>query len=1222
MNKSLYGRLFSSEIRRAVSIALILIILLQLFVVNGEFVFADNSLYYVTIYDSDIAGTSLSFGGVGVAAESENNAAGFKKGDEVVLNVCCPDDLYLKKLCITRTSDGGKVRFYSDGKTVSFTMPGEDVNVVPEFDRRPLEPEGEYEGDVFLYLNSYADESLISLEKFDPVDVMTVKQTIADESAFVHAGREISIDGLFPDDGINETLYDALLDFETGYCVLYDTGEENDYLIGLADSLRGDFTLRDFAFAEMNNDGHEVGGCIMDSDTGIVYIPKTLECLDYKNGNVNGLQAQLLNTVEGDTEHEIQVEINTDNLGGDFAESGTVRSDIYSNSLEILLAKDEDAKEEMEYASLNVSVNGIYINEDTYSYDKETGVISIAGETVNVSCIGIEVSGAGFSGKIARSVAEEFTAHAMSSYSEMSYNANPWKLLEGTPVAATSVQNMGYDYFGGSYGNVTSRYRTSSGDYTFNTLHMRWSGTNTGYGSKDPGSLIDAVSGGTSASVCSLLDADSEWDSESIYPFVVWVSQGWTVEIGGAVWSMNDVSEPGWGDTVSSYSEEYNKTQYYYWLQCAHVSSPLGDFAELGDESPVIVRILDIDTVKKELVFALMTPSMHTQTGVGVFRTAYSETVKYGELKMVKSAGDGNLMSSGAYDFSGVSYRVYDAPESGNMVGTLMIDSKTGESNTLTLPVGTYYIEEYSCNEKLVKNEGRDAVEVKENELTVFEKGIAVETLKSMELSLVKYAEEDYYADLYSLEGAVYDVYYRTDVGESDEETEESGFIKAASFAIGNDGRGYVTYTAKIGGYSPYVSEDGETLVIPWGEYAVLESGAPDSGAYIKSDEETRLWFSEDGVEFSGGFVSFENGKAKVKLEYTEEVIRGDFRFGKFDSRSKEGLENVSFRLSLLNNDGEVVESHELHTGEDGEFYSAEAEEEFYFYGKETEADETTGTGEINGTIETPGDDENTGANQSEEASETTGKAVKSGRLIYGNYVLEELPCEANENYYLTEPIYFSVTENDTVIDLGEVLNIPYPEIGTYARSENTGSNTADAVLDTLTDTVSMTGLIVGKTYTLITCLFNKSENDFIRNEDGDIMCVETEFTAEEENTEAEIPVDIDLEELAGDVLVFFEYLYSDGKMIAVHEDTEDADQTVTVREKKTETEETDDKNEEISEQDETSESEVKTVKVLGVQVPKTGDDIDNILALLAASFLLFVLLSYFSCIKSSSGVK
>ena len=124
-----------------------------------------------------------------------------------------------------------------------------------------------------------------------------------------------------------------------------------------------------------------------------------------------------------------------------------------------------------------------------------------------------------------------------------------------------------------------------------------------------------------------------------------------------------------------------------------------------------------------------------------------------------------------------------------------------------------------------------------------------------------------------------------------------------------------------------------------------------------------------------------------------------------------------------------------------------------------------------------------------------------------------------------------------------EDQTISYPSIHTTATDQASGSKTmALGSSVTLVDTVTYTGLTVGKTYVVKGTIMDKASGQSIG------VTAETTFTAEAADGSTTVTFTFDTSVLQGKTLVVFETLYdTNGNQIVAHSDLNDEDQTVTV---------------------------------------------------------------------------
>ena len=137
------------------------------------------------------------------------------------------------------------------------------------------------------------------------------------------------------------------------------------------------------------------------------------------------------------------------------------------------------------------------------------------------------------------------------------------------------------------------------------------------------------------------------------------------------------------------------------------------------------------------------------------------------------------------------------------------------------------------------------------------------------------------------------------------------------------------------------------------------------------------------------------------------------------------------------------------------------------------------------------------------------------------------------------------VSHND-IEDVNQTVTVEIPvipQISTTATSKATGSHTVENSSEAvIVDRVSYSGLEVGKEYTLTATAYDKSTGEALEGVDS----VTKTFVADETGyVDVEVPVDTTL--LAGQSIVMFESLAYNDIEIAVHNDINDDNQTVTV---------------------------------------------------------------------------
>lgn len=157
----------------------------------------------------------------------------------------------------------------------------------------------------------------------------------------------------------------------------------------------------------------------------------------------------------------------------------------------------------------------------------------------------------------------------------------------------------------------------------------------------------------------------------------------------------------------------------------------------------------------------------------------------------------------------------------------------------------------------------------------------------------------------------------------------------------------------------------------------------------------------------------------------------------------------------------------------------------------------------------------------------------------------EVVVCEeiGGMQLYSGEEFYYTYGEHKNLDDADQTVKFISSTIKTKASMASTNTKYAYALgNDNVKDTVSLTGLIKGQTYSLQGYLIDKATTKSINSQ-----FTNKNFVATAESMEVEMNLGIDTSELAGKDIVVYENLYHQGSLIASHVDINDVDQTVTI---------------------------------------------------------------------------
>ena len=137
------------------------------------------------------------------------------------------------------------------------------------------------------------------------------------------------------------------------------------------------------------------------------------------------------------------------------------------------------------------------------------------------------------------------------------------------------------------------------------------------------------------------------------------------------------------------------------------------------------------------------------------------------------------------------------------------------------------------------------------------------------------------------------------------------------------------------------------------------------------------------------------------------------------------------------------------------------------------------------------------------------------------------------------------VAVHEDINDEGQtiVVKTPNPSIGTTLKDEQ-GAKEVEPKQVTLIDTVKYTNLIVGKEYEVTGRLMDKETGKELEP----AVTGSTKFTPTEPSGTVDVKFTFDASKLAGKRVVAFEKVSEGEKEVAVHEDINDEDQTVTIK--------------------------------------------------------------------------
>ncbi len=317
---------------------------------------------------------------------------------------------------------------------------------------------------------------------------------------------------------------------------------------------------------------------------------------------------------------------------------------------------------------------------------------------------------------------------------------------------------------------------------------------------------------------------------------------------------------------------------------------------------------------------------------------------------------------------------------------------------------------------------------------------------------------------------------------------------------------------------------------LPYGTYTVQETKT--NGSYLLTDGEPKTFQVRQG----GAIVdAAADGGA---LEFSDQVVRNDLELAKMAEDTNASMQ-VAFKVTNL----ATGEAHVLATDANGNASTASS------WNKHSEC--TNGNDALLGADEVKASDMDPKAGIWFSLGEDGGTAdVDDGlaALPYGTYELEELRSDTNEGYELIKKTFTVERDSSAAKAIWMSLDDKQgPRIQTEETDKADGDHVAQASEQTtLVDTVWYENLKTdGTEYTLAGTLMVKSTGEALKDAEGSAVTATKTFKPKTASGQVELEFAFDSSLLAGEDVVAFESLTSEGVEVAAHADIDDEDQTV-----------------------------------------------------------------------------
>lgn len=545
----------------------------------------------------------------------------------------------------------------------------------------------------------------------------------------------------------------------------------------------------------------------------------------------------------------------------------------------------------------------------------------------------------------------------------------------------------------------------------------------------------------------------------------------------------------------------------------------------------------------------------------GLQDLVYFEWNPTGTLLLQKTSANAELTDNNAcYSLEGAVYEVYSDASCTKKVGTLTVDAK-GKSNKIDLNYGDYYVKEVTAPKGYAPDADVHKVTVKAGEtftLKVTEAPLNDPAALSLE-KIDKETGSTFTQGAASLEGAEFTIihygkYYSQEEIESGEAAKdaEKNNIEVRKWIVktiwNEASQSYLTgldEKHKVSGDDFYYAFSySKNPCLPLGTVTIEETKAPKGyildGNKLTATEtgETydRIYCAQIKSNKDGAFLTSGN-----EYYIEDNVSRGDVGFIKIADGTANRLANVPFEIVSKT----TGERHVVVTNANGEISTTN---DWAAHSENTNAND-------NATEENY--DPYAGVWFGLNADGTSVPVDDSrGALPYDEYVLNELPCTANEGYVRLTGIEFSVDEhsNGKEINLGTLTDDELqPYLKTRATDKKTGLQQAYVSKNSvLNDEADYHSVIPGRTYKMVGEPTNADTKQAI-TQDGKKVTNSLTFVAEKSSGTVSLDFEFDSTDLRGVRVVMKETLYEiktiNGEQVEVevarHDDLDDMDQSV-----------------------------------------------------------------------------
>ncbi|MGN0302082.1 MAG: collagen binding domain-containing protein, partial [Anaerotardibacter sp.] len=409
----------------------------------------------------------------------------------------------------------------------------------------------------------------------------------------------------------------------------------------------------------------------------------------------------------------------------------------------------------------------------------------------------------------------------------------------------------------------------------------------------------------------------------------------------------------------------------------------------------------------------------------------------YVDIKKV-SANPSLSNNNDRYSLENACFEIYN--EKNQAVATLYTNEQGKTDKSPLLPSGTYTIVETQAPDGYARAESKTVtINPGETKTVTFEDYPLNNVVDLAVEKLDKELQTNTPLGNASLAGAEFTLSYYDRYLYSETDVNSAGSPERVwTIKTDEEGKAYLDEDHLVTG-SPFYRDSQGTITLPLGTLVIKETKA--SPGYLCSDEvfiqhiTTPVTPVLNSLSSSIGslFSSKTNSSDEHITVFTpitcnEQVIRGDIAFSKIADSDATRLSTIPFRITSLT----TGESHIVLTDENG---MANTDNAWNKHSHNTNKGETCRDGIWFG--------------QDKNNQFTAQVSNELGALPYDSYLVEELPCDANQQFNLIS-FTVTITRDGLTLDLGTIDNQEKPQVIIHkidSTQENSEENLAGASL-------------------------------------------------------------------------------------------------------------------------------------------------------------------------------